>query len=642
MSKRRILTGASTMALAILVGAAGLAQELPPSSANPNAGPPPPPAYTINAPTLPSTKLSSIKLNAAQIEPPANPSPILNVTPPEQKRLEDKRWTTGVVTHQLSLVDEVPPETVLSEAYMRTRDDNAAELTLKDTVFLALRNNPGVQADRLNPLASYETIRQANAVFDPDMVSTLGVLKSVSPTTSVLQTGGASAFSVKQYLWNFGINKQLASTNGTLSLAFNNNRALSNSVFSSVNPSYNPGLTISLLQPLLRNFGNQFATINVRIAEENQKEAQFSYEQNLNDFVQRVGSDYWNVVRAEENLQVAREALKLAEDLVRQNEISVKVGVLAPLDIKEAQSEAATRAADVFAADNQLAVARVTLRQDVMLNPNGTFVPQQIEPSDKPTETQKVMADEEKSLELAMEYRPELAAMREEIRSLLLQVKFAENQTLPQFNVGAQIGLTATAGNAKCTTNFTGALGNCVPSGSAIRNGTQLPFEGIYGDALDKMWGFSFYNYAVVLNVEQPMMNDASKAALAQAKVQYEQTRMLYRDLISSVVVDVESSLSSVNTGIKRVQATTVATEYSKESLRAEQERYRVGMANTHELLQFQDELVSALGNQVQAQVDLEIAKLQLGHSQGTLLRSFQVNFVTEDPGRDTPWYARF
>lgn len=642
MSKARILTGASTMALVMLVGAAGLAQELPPSSANPKAGPPPAPAYTINAPKLPSTKLSSIKLNAAQIEPPANPSPILNVTPPEQKRLEDKRWPTGVVTHQLSLVDEVPPETVLSEAYMRTRDDNAAELTLKDTVFLALRNNPGVQADRLNPLASYETVRQANAVFDPDLVATLGELKSVSPTTSVLQTGGASAFSIKQYQANFGINKQLASTNGTLSLAFNNSRNLTNSVFASVNPSYNPGLTISLLQPLLRNFGNQFATINVRIAEENQKEAQFSYEQNLNDFVQRVGSDYWNVVRAEENLQVAREALRLAEDLVRQNEISVKVGVLAPLDIKEAQSEAATRAADVFASDNQLAVARVTLRQDVMLNPNGTFVPQQIEPSEKPTETQKVMADEEKSLELAMEYRPELAAMREEIRSFLLQVKFAENQTLPQFNVGAQIGLTATAGNAKCTTNFTGALGNCVPSGSAIRNGTQLPFEGIYGDALDKLWGFSFYNYAVVLNIEQPLMNDASKAALAQAKVQYEQTRMQYRDLISSVVVDVESALSSVNTGIKRVQATKVATEYAKESLRAEQERYRVGIANTHELLQFQDELVSALGNQVQAQVDLEIAKLQLGHSQGTLLRSFQVNFVTEDPGRDTPWYARF
>jgi outer membrane protein TolC len=75
--------------------------------------------------------------------------------------------------------------------------------------------------------------------------------------------------------------------------------------------------------------------------------------------------------------------------------------------------------------------------------------------------------------------------------------------------------------------------------------------------------------------------------------------------------------------------------------LSAEEARYRGGVSDTHELLQYQQELISALANQVQAQLDLEIAKLSLKHAEGTLLRAFQINFTLEDPHR-SPWYSRF
>ena len=78
--------------------------------------------------------------------------------------------------------------------------------------------------------------------------------------------------------------------------------------------------------------------------------------------------------------------------------------------------------------------------------------------------------------------------------------------------------------------------------------GIKLPFKGRYPESLDRLWTFSFYNYAVVFNFERPFNNDAAKAALAQAKIEYEQQRMRYRDLISSIVVDVQSSLD----GLKR------------------------------------------------------------------------------------------
>ena len=358
----------------------------------------------------------------------------------------------------------------------------------------------------------------------------------------------------------------------------------------------------------------------------------------------RVGSDYWNVVRAEENLQVARDALKLAQDLVRQNEISYRVGVLAPVDVQEALSEQATREAGVYQAEGALATARVTLREDVMLNPARTFLPQQIEPADVPHPDQ-IPVDEEQSLELAIEYRPELAALRESIRAMLLQVRYAENQTLPQVNLGSQFGLSANAGTTEClplNSTFGGSTSNCTAqTSSGAVPGAHLPFGGLYPDALNRLWQFTWYNYAITLNIQQPLMNDAAKAALAQAKIQYEQQRLNYRNTLSQIVVDVESSLSSLVSDYKQARATKVATEYAAKSLRDEEERFRVGMANTHELLQYQDSLVSAQGSEVQSDCDFEIAKLAIRHAEGTLLRGFNVVFVPKDP-KIRPWYSLF
>ena len=230
------------------------------------------------------------------------------------------------------------------------------------------------------------------------------------PVTSALQTGGSDTFVQKFYDWNFGLNKVSAVTNGTWGVTFNNDRAQSNSTFSGVNPAYAPTLALSLSQPLLQNFGWQFATINVRIAESGQKQAQWTYGQALQDFVQRIGGEYWNVVLSEENLQVARAALRFNLDLVRQNAISVKVGTLAPIDLQEAQSAAATAEANVYTAEANLKNSRTQLRQDVMLNPYGTFLPEEIQPLTRPNPSEQIIVDEERALELAVEYGRHSAA----------------------------------------------------------------------------------------------------------------------------------------------------------------------------------------------------------------------------------------
>src|SRR5262249_27524424 len=372
----------------------------------------------------------------------------------------------------------------------------------------------------LNPLASTETIRVANGNFDPNLQAQIDTGKTVVPVTSIFQTGtGATSAVSKLYDWNFGINKVSSYTNGTFGVTFNNNRASSNSAFSGVNPSYTPNLFLSLSQPLLQSFGWRFATISVRIAESGQKTQQWNYGQTLQDFVQRIGNEYWSVVLNEELLEVARAALRFNAELVRENTISVKVGTLAPLDLQEAQSAEATAEANVYTAEAQLKNSRAQLRQDVMLNPKEMFIPEEIEPATRPNPTQQGAESEERALELGVQYRPSLAGMRKSIRTALLQVKFPKNQSLPTLNLGTQFGLTSTAGTTPCIPIIGTSPGNCVPAGSTIPNsGAKLPFGGIYGDALNRLWGFTYYNYAAVLTFQMPLDNAVPRAQLAQAR----------------------------------------------------------------------------------------------------------------------------
>jgi len=663
MSRSKFVSLAMLILSMLLIGAApGRAQTTYPNPtyanptyANPTYPNPNPNPLRVTG-SIPTTPLPPPDLNGPiqmqSVPVPPQSAPRGSVPPSASNEFEhhdDFLNLPRIFAHQWSPTYEIVPDNVISERYMRSEDPTARGLTLKEAIYIAIQNNPSLKASQLDPIASMETVREANGTFDPNLTAQGDVEKQVIPVTSALQTAGATSFEQKFYDWNFGLNKVSAITNGTWGVTFNNDRALSNSSFSGVNPSYTPQLELSLSQPLLQNFGWDFATINVQIAESGQKQAQWTYGQALQDFVQRIGGDYWNVVLSEENLQVARAALRFNLDLVRQNAISVKVGTLAPIDLQEAQSAAATSEANVYTAEANLKNSRTQLRQDVMLNPYGTFLPEEIQPLTRPNPQEQAVVDEERALELAVQYVPSLGSMREAIRDALLQVKFSENQVLPQLNLGAQFGLTSTAGTTPCQVSSLSASGisNCntgvvnpAPPPNEI-HGNKLPFGGVYGDALDRLWGFTYYNYAAVLTFQMPLDNAVPRAALAQARVQYEQQRVLYRAALSQTVVNVESSLANLYADYKRAQATASATYYARQSLHDEQIRFRVGLATTHDLLQFQEEEVSAEGNQVQAEVDLENAKLALAHSDGTLLRQFNINWEVQNP-HEVPWYAAF
>jgi outer membrane protein len=538
-------------------------------------------------------------------------------------------------------------ESVPTDTFSLLEDDQSHKVTLKETIFLALRNNPGLGSVALDPVAATESVTGANAVFDPQISSQLDVQKQANAVSSPFQNPGSDAIVQKLYDWNFGLSKVLSYTNGTLGLTFNNDRELTNTAFSPVNPVYTPTIVMSLSQPLLQSFGWNFATINVRLAESAQRASQLNYASSINDFVQRIGNDYWGVVQADANLKVQQAALLFNNDLVRVNRANVRMGMLAKVNLTEALSAAATALANVRAAQAAVDSADTTLRQDVAYNPQDALIAQHLEPAQEPDVNPTEEGSGQAALKKMLQSSPALAGMRESIRSALIQVQYAENQTLPQLNLGMQFGFTNEAGNSKCTATISvPSTANCFdPTGPTVppgaNNAAELPFSGGYGSALNKMFDFAFYDYAAVFGFSMPLDNAAPEAALAQAQISLNQTRLQYRQALYQGALQVKSAFDDLVAYQQQVEATAEATSYAQESLHDVRLEFREGTATTNQLLQYQSNLVAAQNNEVLAQVGLENGRLALWHAEGTLLEHFNINFQVRNP-HQTPWYSRF
>ena len=158
---------------------------------------------------------------------------------------------------------------------------------------------------------------------------------------------------------------------------------------------------------------------------------------------------------------------------------------------------------------------------------------------------------------------------------------------------------------------------------------------------MNTLFDFKFYDYAAVLAFSMPLDNAAAKAALAQAHVAYDQSRLQYRQALYQSVLLVKSALANLRAFEEQVDATAEASKYAQKALHDTQSQFRVGLATTNTLLQFQSNLVTAQGNEVQADVGLENARLALWHAEGTLLGRFNIDFQLQNQ-RQPPWYARF
>lgn len=512
-----------------------------------------------------------------------------------------------------------PPPSPFTLDFLRTADEETAQLTLKEAILVGLENNPGIVVVRLEPFRAAEETMREKSVFDPVLTLEFAKDYEVEPRGNRSTNFSTTLQRESNRDYNLSL-KKLFRTGTEFEVSFLNNRLVSSFPTQVLKPQYRPHLGFSLSQPLLRDFGLGLTTIFVHIAENREGISLLDYRARLARLVQRATEAYWGAVFAKENLRVQKKGVELAEALLRGAEARVRAGVLPPVAVTEAQAEKARRDELVIIAENDLQVARTNLRLALNLNPKGTFLPRKIEPVESPS-VLPLKVDRVKSRENALTLRPEILAANLEVQNKALQRRYAENQLLPRLDLKAGVGLTGLSGR--------------------LKPGESNPFPGNYSKSIDRLGSGEFYNYSVGVVLQFPLGNGQAKSDFSRAGIELDQAKAHQRDLVLQITVEVEKAVGDVEANFKRVQTTRVARELAEENLRGQERRFQVGLVTQKDVIDFQSRLLDAQGAELQAITDYNNSLSQLKLAEGNLLDYYDIK--VEGPKKEPdPWWARF
>jgi len=469
-------------------------------------------------------------------------------------------------------------------APVRAQERPTLELTLDDAVKRALENNADIAVERYNPESSKEGVRQSQSYYDPFLSSNLNKSKSTSPQSNAF-AGGTKVTNTTN-TWNFGLN-QAVPTGGIFSVTFQNNKQDTNSIFSTFNPTYNSFLSVGVSQPLVKNLKIDAAREGIRLAKKSAEISDLQFRQTVISTVASVKQSYYDLLFTIDNLEAARKSLALAQKLLNENQIRVKVGTMAPLDVVSAQSEVASREADVITAENQLVDAEDALKRAIFPANDAATWALRIVPKDRPT-AEPYPVDLDRAIRTAIEQRTDVVAARKGLERNDIALQFARKQTLPQVDLVASYGGAGVGGTG---------LVRDPPLGGPVVSTTP----GGYSDALSSVFGNDFPTWRVGFQVSYPILNRSARASAAQARLAKEQAEASFRRMELQVAAEVRAAGRAVETNFKLVAATGAARELAAQRLDAEEKKFAAGMSTNFFVTQAQRDLALAEVNEIRS-----------------------------------------
>ena len=336
----------------------------------------------------------------------------------------------------------------LFTADAQTQTNQTRSLTLGETIRLSLQHNLDVRIERYAPQVAEFNLSGVYSAYDPNFSFRAQQSYDSSPggfnPISGLPSPGNRTYteSFRPGLsgalpsgLSYDVNSDLANrTSGTTFVTD------TNGVVREVNRGfqYRPDIGIDLAQPILKNFWIDAARQQIWVDRKTLKISELGVQQRIMDVVNRVEQAYYDLIFAIENVRVQEKGLELAERLLSENKRRVEVGALAPLDEKQAESQAAASRADLLSAhrdlDAQQNVLKNLIADDYKNWHDISIVPEE-----------KLLAIPEKfnlmeSWAKGMTQRPDLLQSRIDIERRDIVLRYDRNQLYPQLDLIGSYG----------------------------------------------------------------------------------------------------------------------------------------------------------------------------------------------------------
>jgi outer membrane protein TolC len=494
---------------------------------------------------------------------------------------------------------------------------NAITLSLQDCVQAAIENNLDLAVQKFVPRRSETVVTLEKAVFDP--LLTGSATSRADELALTAQEGTPLTFDRKRHEYNIGFEDPLI-TGGNYRFdinTFDQNAAtdfvtvdlMGNPIVASTDSSeVDVNLTLTVTQPLLRNFGRDVNRWRIVVARNDLGASESQFRQTLIDTVAASEQAYWELNFTLMELKTVQASLKQARDFLEQNKIKVRVGTLAPIEITQAEAQVAEREQDLIVAEFAVLAAEDELRRVMGVVRDPEVWERPIRPSDSPP-LEETSPDLKEAQMAAEANRPDLEQARLSIASRETELHYRKNQK--------RWGL-----------DFEGALGYLgVDFDDSLANPMPPPLVNVlstahYSNAIDVLRDGDLPSWRLSLLLSVPVGNRAAVASYIDAKYAVEQVRHELRQVEQFALVEVRNAVRRVATDLKRVNAGQVNTRLQREKLEAEQKKFENGMSTSFEVLTFQTDLARAETLLNRAIVDYNKSLVELERVKGTLLQA--------------------
>src|SRR5687767_8716130 len=350
--------------------------------------------------------------------------------------------TQAMRTYQQGLNDIKEPSGTRG-AQPGTSSGDFRELRLEEAVSLALEKNLDIQVAKLEPQSVDFLVAGFRNQFLPVLNSQVGQREQFQLPTRTLSGGDRVNQGTTTY--NTSIAQEVPFFGGSYTVAWTNQRVASSDRLATRNPLYTTGLVGTYVQPLLRGFKIDNLRQQLEINLINRDISEESARATVTQTVANVRNAYWDLVFAQSAVEVAQRATELADKLVEDNQARVEVGTLAPLDIVQAQAEAATRRQNLAAAEATASTAELSLKRYIVSGTDDPLWRQTIRPVDIPN-LSPPPTDIEGAIRTALAERTHVINARKGLDSNDINIRYFKDLSMPAVDLTASYGAQGLGG----------------------------------------------------------------------------------------------------------------------------------------------------------------------------------------------------
>lgn len=468
------------------------------------------------------------------------------------------------------------------------------QLSLNDCLRMALEQNLDIKIGRSTPQIAQLNYEGSYGYYDPVLAGRASQNYSARPGKLDPNVGAIPGSRTWNEDFTLGLSGYLP-TGARYELSSHLNRLSGDTTVTDTNGNvftvglpfqYTPETAITVTQPLLKNFWIDEGRLSIKLAKSGIKSSELGLQYIIMGIVYQVSQNYYDLVAARDQVKVREMALQLKQQFLSETKKRVEAGSLAPLEEKQAESEAATAQADLIKARYDAEAAENRLKGLITDHFTGLHSTT-IEPTEKLLAVSQLINVVE-SWRTGIERRPDYLETKEILEQQNIQLKFTQNQLYPALDVVGTYG----------------------------RNGLGTT----WGNSIDTMADnlFPKWGGAVVFSV--PLSRKYERANHKAQKVRVETAVLDMKKLEETIVRDIDDSVKKIRSAYAAIESTREARVFAEAALAAEQKKLENGKSTNFQVLELQDKLTQARANEIGALTVYNKALHELYFREGTTL----------------------